>query len=85
MIWRAAKKVKISGGITIRVPMAMMRPHSTPVSVMKPAAPTGSVREFRPVSSRARMNSFQGDPEGEDPRDRVARLHHGKEDLEKDL
>ena len=59
MICRAAKKVKSSGGITIRVPIAMIRPHSTPVSVMNPAAATGRVRVLRPVSSRARMNSFQ--------------------------
>ena len=41
IICRAAKKVKTRGGIAMRVPMAMIRPHSTPVSVMKPAAPTG--------------------------------------------
>ena len=58
MIWRAAKKVKMSGGITMSVPMAMIRPHSTPVSVRKPETETGSVRVLRPVSSSARMNSF---------------------------
>lgn len=34
MIWRAAMKVKISGGMAIKLPMAMTRPQSTPMSVM---------------------------------------------------
>jgi len=59
MICRAATKVKISGGMAIRLPMTITRPQSTPMSVMNSEAATGRVRVWRSVNTKAKMNSLQ--------------------------
>ena len=61
MICRAATKVKISGGIAIRLPMAMAMtlPQSTPISVMNSEAATGlhqAIRRNRNDGNSATFN-----------------------------
>ena len=86
MIWRAATKVKSSGGITISVPIAMIRPHCTPCSVRNRALclPAGYAYCDRSDTKR-QQKLVPGNAEGKDRRYRHSRTHQGEDHPRKHL